>query len=273
MKESTRTRLTIFSRLWPISMVLFIGLCVVGVIACMDEQKNLMGVAALGAVLMFLVQLSQLVASFIIRRWWCVVGSIIGIVLSIFVWICSIVALAAGQYRPPVREESASISDIMLIIADQEDPGEVLIYLKRAWKKHIRGEKHKGQFTLSDDYLMYAGRVEEDGFVWTDTTEFRSWDFQSGSNKLVAMAHRNYTNGEVACGQYSGISFYVFDGDTIEWVPDDAYGIEFPEINGIVVCRLSGANADITLTASNPEEGSQTKSFVWDGNRFVKLNK
>lgn len=270
MEERTRTRLTKFSRLWPIPLVLFIVLCVVALFACINQQKDILALAGLGTILMFIIMLCQLVTSIIVRHWWYVVGTIVSIAISIFAWLCSIVLMAAGQYRPPIREETHDISDIMLIIANQEDPGELLSYIRTAWEHYIQEEEYPGEFLLMDDYLMYVDRNEDEerGFVWTDTTEFRSWDFESSSDKLVALAHRDYTNGELACGQYSGLSFYIFDGDTIEWIPDDTLGIEFPEINGIVVCWLSG-DADITLSASNPEEGTNTKSFDWDGNKFV----
>ena len=266
-----KKKLNMFARLWAIPMVLCIASSIVGVIACMNEQRDLMGIAAIGTILMFLIMLCQLVTAIIIRRWWCLVGVIIGIVLSAFVVVCSIVALAAGQYRPPVREEHNDISNVMLIIASQEDPGELLSSIKKAWGQYTQGEEYSGQFTLLDDYLMYADRNESHGLVWTDTTEFRSWDFQEEPLKLVAMTHRDYLNGETAAGQYSGLTFYIYDGDTIEWVSKEDYGIEYPEINGLIVSRLSGIDADLTMTASNPEEGSCTKSFAWNGSRFVKL--
>lgn len=271
MKESTRTRLTTFSRLWPVPMTLFIVLCIVAIFACINLHKGIMALAAMGTIIMLIIMLCQVVTSIIVRRWWCLGGAIIGIVISILVWICSIVALAAGQYRPPIREEQPDISDIMLIIANQEDPGELLSYIRTAWEQYTRGEEYPGEFTLQDNYMMYVDRNEDEerGFVWTDTTEFRCWDFEASSDKLVALAHRDYTNGKISAGQYSGLSFYIFDGDTIEWIPNDTLGIEFPEVNGIVFCWLSG-DADITLSASNPKEGTSTKSFIWDGNRFVK---
>ena len=117
MRERTKSRLTTFSRLWAIPMILCIALSIVGVIGCMDEQKNLIGIGATGSVLMFLIMLCQLVTSIMVRRWWCMVGVIIGIVVSLFVWVCSIVALAAGQYRPPVREET---SDTIVVCMEQE---------------------------------------------------------------------------------------------------------------------------------------------------------
>lgn len=270
MKESTKSKLTKFTRLWAVSMVLSIALCIVGVFACIYEHRTLMGFAAIGTFLMFLVMFCQLLTSIIIRRWWSLVGVIFGLILSSIVVICSVVVLAAGQYRPPKREEPNDISDIMLTIASQEDPGELLASIKTAWQQYTRGEAYSGEFSLQDDYLMYADRDENQGLVWTDSTEFRSWDFQDEPLELVAMAHRDYLNGELAGGQYSGLTFYIYDGDTIEWVYTGDYGIEPPEIDGLIAFRLSGTDADITLTASNPEEGSRTNSFVWNGSRFVK---
>lgn len=101
MQETTKARLTVFARLWAIPMILFIVLAVVAAIAGMEERTNLMGVAVLGTVLMLIVQFCQLIAAIVVRRWWCVAGSVIGILISLFVMICAIVALAAGQYRPP----------------------------------------------------------------------------------------------------------------------------------------------------------------------------
>ena len=114
MKESTRTKLTKFSRLWALSMALCIGLCVVGVFACMTDRKVLMGIATIGTILMFLIMLCQLVTSIIVRRWWCVVGALIGMAVSLSIWFFSIVALAAGQYRPPVREEPDDVSALII---------------------------------------------------------------------------------------------------------------------------------------------------------------
>lgn len=269
MEERTRTKLTKFSRLWPVPLVLFIVLCIVAVIACINENKDLMGIAAIGTIFMFVIMLCQLVTSIIVRRWWYLVGVIVSIAVSLFVWLCSIVLLAAGQYRPPKRPEP-SIIDIMNAITHQEACGELLGYIDDQWQLHEKGLEYSGDFLIdtAEDYIMYTDRQEDGDFVWTDTTEFRSWDFESSSDKLVAVVHRDYTNGKVSAGQYSGLSFYIFDGDTIEWIPDDTLGMEYPETDGLIVYWLSG-DADITLSASNPEEGTSTKLLDWDGNKFV----
>lgn len=111
MKELSKSKLTIFSRLWVVSVILFAALCIVGVIGGMNENKNMMGISMVGTCLMFLIMVCQLVTSIIIRRWWCMAGCVFGILVSLFFMGVSIVALAAGQYRPPVMEAKVSETD------------------------------------------------------------------------------------------------------------------------------------------------------------------
>lgn len=115
MQESTRTKLTLFSRLWAVSMIAFTVLCIVAVIATMNENKDVMGIAVLGACAAFLVQLCHVITSVKVKRRWCVAGSVFGIVVSVFVSLCSVVALSAGQYRPPmpVNDEQAVVTELM----------------------------------------------------------------------------------------------------------------------------------------------------------------
>lgn len=101
MQESKKSRLIVFSRLWAIPMVLFVLLSIGAVIAAMNGHKNWMGLAVVGTVLMLIIQLAQLVSAITVRRWWCVTGAAIGVVVSLFVAASSIVALAAGQWRAP----------------------------------------------------------------------------------------------------------------------------------------------------------------------------
>lgn len=102
MQASTQSKLVKFCRLWAVTMLLFFVLCVVAVYAGMGERRNLMTLAIIGTVIVFVFQLAQLVSAIIVRRWWQVAGNVVGIAISLFAMICSIVALAAGQYRPPV---------------------------------------------------------------------------------------------------------------------------------------------------------------------------
>lgn len=110
MQESTKSKLTVFSRLWAVSMVLFVALCAVGVIATMNENRDLMGVATVAGALVFVIQVCHVVTSLAVRRWWCVAGSVLGVAVSVFALLCAVVALAAGQYRPPVADDSQQVA-------------------------------------------------------------------------------------------------------------------------------------------------------------------
>ena len=117
MQESTRTKLTLFSRLWAVSMILFTVLCIVAVIATMNENKDVMGIAVLAACVVFAVQVAHVVTSVIVKRGWCIAGSVFGIAVSVFVTLCSVVALAAGQYRPPVNA-NGPVEETELVAGD-----------------------------------------------------------------------------------------------------------------------------------------------------------
>ena len=120
MKESTKSKLTIFARLWAVPMILFVVLSIVGVIGGMNENKDMMGISMVGTCLMLLILVCQLIASIVIRRWWCAAGSVFGILVSLFVMSCSIAALAAGQYRPPVQEAAVAETDTVFYSADDD---------------------------------------------------------------------------------------------------------------------------------------------------------
>ena len=98
-------------------MILFIVFCIVGVLATMNESKDLIGIATLGACAMFLVQVAHVVTSVIVKRGWCIAGRVFGIAVSVFVSLCSVVALAAGQYRPPVNA-NGPVEETELVAGD-----------------------------------------------------------------------------------------------------------------------------------------------------------
>ena len=110
MRESTKSKLNAFSRLWAVSAGLFVILCIVAVAAVMSDRTNLMGIAVVGMCILFLAQLVQLVTAIMARRWWRVLGCVIGLAVSVFVLLSSIVALAAGQYRPPKFNEEEEVA-------------------------------------------------------------------------------------------------------------------------------------------------------------------
>lgn len=172
---------------------------------------------------------------------------------------------AQEDYSFPVkfRGKAPTISDFVKAMSRQEDPGELLARIEK---------KKKKKRTYGNDYVIYVELNESDRFVWTDTTEFCSWDNSDGRHKTVVMVHRDYTNGEIAAGQYSGLSLYVYDASTrrMEMLGgSERFGIEPPEIDGMPVYTLSAKDKTVTISVNNPNEGSESRTYRWDGEKFV----
>ena len=270
IKESTKSRLTTFARLWVIPTILFIAMCVTAAIGVMKDRTVLMGISVIGTIVMFVILLCQLVAAIIVRRWWCMAGIILAILLSVGVWLCTIVALAAGQYRPPVREPE--ITGIVTAVTGQEDPGELFSTISRAWESYQKGEDYMGEFTVDSDnnFVLYANGGISGVFEWADSTEFRCWKCLDNRHSMVAVAHRDYTDGVPVCGQYAGLTLYLYDTDSqsLEWARKSDCGIEQPEINAPINYFLDCDGCDIFLTAFSGQEERYAMSYVWDGDRF-----
>jgi hypothetical protein len=271
---------------------------VAAVIACMDNHTNLMGMAVVGTVLMLSIQLSQLVAAVIVRRWWCVAGGVIGLAVSVFVILCSIVALAAGQYRPPVIRDIDStevdsltvetveedfsfpvefqgaeptIADFMTAIITSEDPGEWFSYMNREWQKYRQGHHYTGKFTIKSRYICYDEQDKEQGDVWISHTEFCCWNCTDERYLLVGTANNFYRNGVPYDGQFGGISFYLYDLQThrMDMAYNSDLGVERPDIEGVMTYSLPTDGTNIVATVNCPERDNVTITFVWNGQGFL----
>ena len=183
MREITKSRLIVFSRLWAVSMILFVLLSIAAVIATMNYHSGWMGLAVVGSGLMLAVQLAQLVSAVIVRRWWCVVGAVIGVAVSIFVALCSIVALAAGQWHAPeirdngdldVAVDTVSFSQVdgqMSCSIEALMPGDDVRQAVGEWLNVQLGNTYKGDMTDMQSLVDFYGkshidslrRVHEDG--------------------------------------------------------------------------------------------------------------
>ena len=147
---------------------------------------------------MLLVQIAQLVSAIIVRRWWYVAGAVIGLAVSTFVFLTSVTALAAGQwptaeshdstdsseyaqelfseeYSFPVEYQGATptISDFLVAITTQEDPGEWMDYLGQRWTGYVRYDEEV---------------IEHNGIVHTSVAEFRCWACDDNRYYIVATA-------------------------------------------------------------------------------------
>lgn len=181
--------------------------------------------------------------------------------------------LIPEDYSFPVdfQGKSPSISDFLMAIANMEDPGELLIYMKEQWKEYRQGHPYKGQYTVdvSHGYLRYDHEVLNDG-KRTGTTEFCCWTCDDGRHCLVAMASNFYDEGVAIDNQFSGISFFLYNKETrrMMMLPSHYFFVREPAINSLLTYTLPVTGKDIIATANDPEKGECKFVYVWNGQRF-----
>ena len=170
MREITKSRLIVFSRLWAVSMILFVLLTIAAVIATMNYRSGWMGLAVVGSGLMLMVQLAQLVSAGI------------GVAVSLFVGVCSIVALAAGQWHAPEIRDNGEDVAVDTVSFSQVDgqmscsivalmPGDDVRQAVGEWLNAQLGNTYTGDMTDMQALVDFYGkshidslrRVYEDG--------------------------------------------------------------------------------------------------------------
>ena len=304
MENATKPKLTLFARLWPLSVVLFLALCVAVCYAVINERTNLIGLSSVGLCLMFFVQLSQLISAIVVRKWWCLIGCIMGLVLSTFFLVCTIVALAAGQYRPPVWSDEAlsdstevddesaepdfsfevvpagqkaAFTDIVTAILNQEETGDEYAEMRKTWEKFRKGQplpKGKSiQMDAQNNHLIYMDSwVEEGGSDKSShQIELCCWDCSDGIHRLVAENTVDIRGGEPVCGQFSGLTFYLYDSETgrmeFEYASDLKADFEIPEDTHLLVYKLLPSEGAVECKCY-ARGGLVTRRLTWNGEKF-----
>ena len=302
MKEQTKSRLTLFARLWAVSAVLFLVLCVVAVYGGMNDRNAVMGPAIVGFCIVFLVQIGQLVAALLVRRWWCFAGTVLGILFSLFVLVCCIVALGAGQYRPPVREEEEltdtietdeteidfsfpvrfegeepTITDFVTTLCSHEDMGEALGWMWKNWELYKEGKPLLDKVTfdvdLKNSYFRYDIVTQETDFVRSGFIEFLCWDFKDKKHKLIVHNTVDYVDGKPIAGQFSGLSYYIYDIETrrmeCEYPSRLNADLEtMPEDTNLIVSKLPRKGNTIECKCYTTSGREAIIHLKWNGTQF-----
>lgn len=302
MKEQTQSRLTLFAHLWAVSMVLFAVLCIVAVYGGMNDHKNLMGLGIVSFCAVFIIQICQSIAAIMVRRWWCFAFSVIGILVSLFILICCIVALGAGQYRPPraaeevcdtteteidysfpveFKGEEPTIIDFVTALSSHEDMGEALGWMKKNWELYQQGKPLPKDMTFDVDlknaYFRYnMANSTQGGSVRSGFIEFVCWNFADTKQKLIVHNTVDYFDGKPIIGQFSGLSYYIYDNDTKRMAfvsPDklNAYLDTMPEDTQIIVSKLPRKGNAIECKCYTPTRET-TIHLIWNSNKFDQVH-
>lgn len=113
MGEKTKSTLTTLLRwwfVWPIAYGVLITLFLFDVVD--HEETTLMrALYFLGCLALFVAQIVYLFTALFMRKWLLSLGVFVGLGVTIFLTLLCIVALAAGQYRPPKQYDEGDIVD------------------------------------------------------------------------------------------------------------------------------------------------------------------
>ena len=113
MGEKAKSALTKLVR-W--SVVLPVAFCIMMIMYVFDvvdheEATTLRALLLMGSLIVFAGQIIFFFIALFLRKWWAVLGIFVGIAISVVITIFCIVALAAGQYRPPKQRDECDIVD------------------------------------------------------------------------------------------------------------------------------------------------------------------
>lgn len=173
---------------------------------------------------------------------------------------------------------SPDIIDFVNAILSQEEIGEALGEMEENWKMYLSGQTlPKGRSFAVDKkegYMRYdvLFPAEEDGTRYSGHTEFRVLDCSDAKKKLVTQNIVELRNGKPFEGQYSGLTFYLYDGDTermeFEYASnliDDSYR---PEKALVVVHKLPRKGETIECTCHMKSGETKMLYLTWNGRKF-----
>ena len=178
----------------------------------------------------------------------------------------------------PVRYsgQRPTITDFVTAILSQEEIGESLGEMKDNWDLYVAGKPlPKDRSFLVDTkngYMRYDARDVDRGIVYTSFIEFCYWNGSDGRHKVVAENTVCFRDGVPFMGQFSGVSFYMYDGKTrrMEFTSDYDLGLDFdyPDDTNLIVNQLPRFGKTIKYEFGT-SSGTVTKSFTWNGRKFV----
>lgn len=169
------------------------------------------------------------------------------------------------------------ITDFVSAFLAPDDLGESLGGASDDWKDYQKGRPlpKDRSFTVDvkNGYVRYDAEYHyEESPVYSKCIEFCYWNHSDGIHKVVAQNTTDFQEGKPFMGQYSGVTFFLYDGKTkkmdVVYAGDLGIEIDFPDNTEVVVYNLprTGKTLECVLYTST---GKVTQRFTWDGSKFV----
>ena len=169
------------------------------------------------------------------------------------------------------------ISDfVSAILSQEEDLGESLGEMADMWQLYLAGKPlPEGRSFVVDSkngYFRYdRSDKDEDGTVYSTFIEYCYWNCSDGQHKLLAENTVCFQNGKPFMGQYSGLSFLMYDSKTrkLNLVYEDlGLDFDYPEGIEVITNKLpqTGKTVEFHFFTSS---GEVLKKLTWNGSKFI----
>ncbi|MBR5726198.1 MAG: hypothetical protein IKX56_05635 [Muribaculaceae bacterium] len=199
------------------------------------------------------------------------------------------------ENRITYKGKAPKIGDFLSSYLDIEETGELFGSVLDAWRLYLRQQPQKPceQFMLDEKngYLRYTFDSQScdfyDDLIDRTYYEMCYWNCADGKHKLIAENCFTLIDNKYILGQYSGISFFLYDnashkmwtvagediGAWVEEVIDESNCETGEQLTDsdipIVVYHLPQQGKDINVEICHGNKRTVTR-LVWDGMRFKR---
>lgn len=199
---------------------------------------------------------------------------------AILMLLVSAAPAFSEDYSFPVEHtgRKPGIADFVNAILAQEDCGEKLGEMAEDWQAYRSGQPlPRGRFIYVDGkhgFMRYdAESPAEDDYPFSFRTaiEYKVMRCSGDRQTLVVENTVQYRDGQPFCGQFSGLTFYLYDSRTgrmeqayaCDLVPED-----YEPPGTLVTVHALRPGRCVILCKCHTESGFIYLSLIWNGKRF-----
>lgn len=186
-----------------------------------------------------------------------------------------------SEYAVPVKSKGGepTIADFINGILSQEETFDAYFTLEPCWNLFQKGKAlPKGRSIVLDEKERYMRFDETEvldyGATYTGIREYFCWDFADGEHQLVIENTVNCNDGKPFAGQYSGLSFYIYDIETRKmWLTSEysvAGYVDIPDDTHLIVHQVDNKAKAIDYMCTT-DHGIITKRVAWNGRRLKAI--
>lgn len=182
-----------------------------------------------------------------------------------------------GEIIVNYKGTAPNVKDFTTALLSQNEMGEGWGSMKDCWKLYRNGMKlMPGCDLIVDVQNGYVGFTEDDGEDGRLAIECCYWNYADKKHKLVAVSNNFFENGRPVAGQFTGITFYIYDNAThkmkVAYGQDLGFEIDAPEMSHSTLYALPRQGKTIVCTFYTSVNRKE-KRMTWNGSKFIPESK